>query len=342
MAKRRKPEKLNKWIYSLWLLRILLVIVPQTGYIHPDEYFQSVEVLAGKVFDVEHSPPWEFNTTLPIRGPVGILSIFPHQEPRFLIPILFPLIYLHSDQILPESDRILVKTPEGSIQNKTQEFKAKTSSNQILKIWLSVNFLFLIFYGFIHQGGVYLAVNYMHKDIKFTPMNTEFHIVTSNIYSLPESFLLQKTSNKLFSQNQIKYSVKKRVFLYEEGSKDLTSIISDLESMVNAKKLLNNSFKHYKKYKIYLLISSSRSEQAENILMENGIFFSKLDSFWPHISTEAFPDLTKYCINSVSVFYKNCEALPLRDYIRKINEMCELILYELDYQVKKPVMTRSM
>ncbi|KAG5862354.1 hypothetical protein JTB14_023350 [Gonioctena quinquepunctata] len=49
-------------------LRIILVLVPQTGYVHPDELFQSVEVLAGKFFDVECSPPWEFNRTFPIRS----------------------------------------------------------------------------------------------------------------------------------------------------------------------------------------------------------------------------------------------------------------------------------
>lgn len=30
------------------LIRIVLVFMPQTGYIHPDEYFQTVEPMAGK------------------------------------------------------------------------------------------------------------------------------------------------------------------------------------------------------------------------------------------------------------------------------------------------------
>lgn len=34
------------WIFAA--LRILLTILPQTGYIHPDEYFQSIEVIAGE------------------------------------------------------------------------------------------------------------------------------------------------------------------------------------------------------------------------------------------------------------------------------------------------------
>lgn len=39
-------------IYALLVaVRILLVFLPQTGYIHPDEFFQTVEVMAGKRFN---------------------------------------------------------------------------------------------------------------------------------------------------------------------------------------------------------------------------------------------------------------------------------------------------
>jgi hypothetical protein len=33
--------------YLLAILRILLAIAPQSGYIHPDEYFQSLEIVTG-------------------------------------------------------------------------------------------------------------------------------------------------------------------------------------------------------------------------------------------------------------------------------------------------------
>lgn len=34
------------WLFAA--LRIVLTLLPQTGYIHPDEYFQTVEVFNGK------------------------------------------------------------------------------------------------------------------------------------------------------------------------------------------------------------------------------------------------------------------------------------------------------
>lgn len=45
-------EKYNSYLKVYWfvvLLRIVLVFIPQTGFIHPDEFFQSIEVLAGKI-----------------------------------------------------------------------------------------------------------------------------------------------------------------------------------------------------------------------------------------------------------------------------------------------------
>lgn len=33
------------WIFAT--VRVILTVLPQTGYIHPDEYFQSIEVVSG-------------------------------------------------------------------------------------------------------------------------------------------------------------------------------------------------------------------------------------------------------------------------------------------------------
>uniref|UniRef100_A0A182S9S6 Mannosyltransferase n=1 Tax=Anopheles maculatus TaxID=74869 RepID=A0A182S9S6_9DIPT len=54
--------------FILSFLRIVLVFVPQLGYIHPDEFFQSVEVVAGDEYGLEVTRTWEFNTTYPIRS----------------------------------------------------------------------------------------------------------------------------------------------------------------------------------------------------------------------------------------------------------------------------------
>lgn len=48
----RNPVKLPFSYWVLVFLRFVLTILPQHGYIHPDEFFQNVEIIAGKFFDV--------------------------------------------------------------------------------------------------------------------------------------------------------------------------------------------------------------------------------------------------------------------------------------------------
>ncbi|XP_077623831.1 GPI alpha-1,2-mannosyltransferase 4 [Crocuta crocuta] len=46
---------------SLSLLRLLWCLLPQTGYVHPDEFFQSPEVMAEDILGIEAARPWEFH-----------------------------------------------------------------------------------------------------------------------------------------------------------------------------------------------------------------------------------------------------------------------------------------
>lgn len=52
--------------------RIFSTIFVQNGYIHPDEYFQTTEIITGDVFGVIHDRPWEFNKNTPLRS-IGLL-----------------------------------------------------------------------------------------------------------------------------------------------------------------------------------------------------------------------------------------------------------------------------
>ncbi|XP_037076231.1 GPI mannosyltransferase 4-like [Pollicipes pollicipes] len=60
-------ESLSPFYVFLVLLRFLLCII-QTGYIHPDEFFQSLEPVAGALLSVNVTVPWEFSSRLPIRS----------------------------------------------------------------------------------------------------------------------------------------------------------------------------------------------------------------------------------------------------------------------------------
>lgn len=44
----KNPVKLPLSYWILVAIRFVLTLLPQSGYIHPDEFFQNVEVIAGK------------------------------------------------------------------------------------------------------------------------------------------------------------------------------------------------------------------------------------------------------------------------------------------------------
>ncbi|XP_063928732.1 GPI mannosyltransferase 4 [Zophobas morio] len=245
-------------------------------------------------------------------APLGILSVFPHQEPRFLIPLIIPLVYLHSADILPDKDNILIKL-EHTVPRKTKT-TVKKDSNVYMKLWLVINIILVIFYGFLHQGGVYQVTNYLSKDMRTESLKTEYYIVTSHVYSLPESLFLQKSSNKLHHTKTSKYAVNKRYFLHEEGSSDLDILVSNIQKMSKRIEDYKHVHKNKRKYKLFLVIPSSLEDQL-NSLMSKDAHFKKIKSFYPHISTEAFPNLAQ----DITYLYTNF----------KFDDMYTNILYSI-------------
>lgn len=57
----------------LGILRLVICFLPQTGYLHPDEFFQSPDIVGGTYFKSNVHPVWEFKSNLPIR-----CMLFPH------------------------------------------------------------------------------------------------------------------------------------------------------------------------------------------------------------------------------------------------------------------------
>ncbi|NXY83684.1 PIGZ mannosyltransferase, partial [Alcedo cyanopectus] len=59
------------WAKGLWALLAALragwCLLPQTGYLHPDEFFQSPEVMAGDILNLQVYYPWEFLSSSPCR-----------------------------------------------------------------------------------------------------------------------------------------------------------------------------------------------------------------------------------------------------------------------------------
>ena len=93
--------------------------------------------------------------------PLLALSVFPHQEPRFLLPLVIPLTFLHAQTIIGLRKWL------------------KTS-------WYVLNALAVLFFGFFHQGGVWGLAGHMHDTglAHPKPLNA-VHLVTNHMYIVP-------------------------------------------------------------------------------------------------------------------------------------------------------------
>lgn len=72
---------LRGWVIYILLLflRFLFVFDLQSGYLHPDEYFQGIEVAAGDIYNLDVLRTWEFqlDDKGPLRSVAG-MSPFVH------------------------------------------------------------------------------------------------------------------------------------------------------------------------------------------------------------------------------------------------------------------------
>lgn len=228
--------------------------------------------------------------------------------------------------VLPEVDVSLIEAQRNKIH---VEKKLKQPSYAILKVWLLINTLLIIFYGFLHQGGVFQATSYFHQKLNVNPLNVKYHIVTNYMYSLPESFLMQPASDKELFKGNKRYSVSRRVYLYEEGSESLYVVIEklvDILKKVDAESTNKND-------KVYLLIPGSLSEEFEYLANKYKLTFQLENSVFPHLSLEAFPHLFKYCIESVKMFYgMDCNVVSFNNYIWYVFNMLKLNFYKISVE----------
>ena len=103
--------------------------------------------------------------------PVLIFSLIPHQEPRFIIPVLLPLVLLFSSKVV-----------------------GLKYSPTILMSWSVWNVIGCILFGTMHQGGVVPSLLHLHKVInEKVQSSTEpycHHVVYFHTYMPPTHLLV--------------------------------------------------------------------------------------------------------------------------------------------------------
>lgn len=235
--------------------------------------------------------------------PVALLSIFPHQEPRFVIPVVLPIVFLFAHELIDPLD---VNTIDVAQEPRDEQFfsnvaqRNTTGNKSTLKtIWFVGNVILLIFYGFLHQGGVLPLTSHISKELKSKQSSSQIHLVTTHSYPIPTGLLHLRNTRKTYtSDSGHKYVLAKDFFHYELGSKDVGFIRDKI------KQILNKCEEDWRVKRIpyrlyYALPMSFYDEFAENYNSElvnsteinQNFNFYPIKQFYPHLSVEKLPKL---------------------------------------------------
>lgn len=229
--------------------------------------------------------------------PVAILSLVNHQEPRFLIPILFPIIILHAPKLITGYE---IPNPFDE-NNRIGQFiyqyifRIKLKAGILLRFWYTMNIALAVFYGIIHQGGVIQLTQYMQQNVLDfrADMNSNVFLITSHLYDIPTAYLFVPSTKTLLinPDNGQKYTRKKQFFLHEYGALPMDALQQKVKLLLDVNEMRLHRDK--KNYKMFLAIPSSLTEELSIALFQSNhtmVKYQRIKMFYPHLSTEAFPN----------------------------------------------------
>ncbi|CAK9806874.1 GPI mannosyltransferase 4 [Anthophora plagiata] len=269
--------------------------------------------------------------------PIIVLSIFPHQEPRFIIPTLLPLAFLYAPNITQISgvDTIARITENNGCRNA---FQPRNKLNKLQIFWFICNIGLTFFYGFAHQGGVLPLSSHIATELKAKPDLTHIHLFTSHTYSIPTALLhLRNTKKTYISSGNHKYKLVKDFYLYEQGSKSIRDVCN-----VIALKLRECERDYVTKrvpYRLYYALPATDLKEFMTIQNSTNLFnYHTINRFYPHVTVEKLPfskianniiHLTKLNTFSVQIF------IEIVDNIFEAFQQFQLFLIRIEYVVNK-------
>lgn len=238
------------------------------------------------------------------------------------------------------------------IFDKCLKSKNNKGSAYLFNMWFTINMILTFFFGFIHQGGVYQLTDYFAHSLEIRGQNVQVHLVTSHIYSLPQSFLLLESSQKLRTnpENGQRFRKSKMFHLHEYGSMDMDQLHKKLKLLIDVCQMRKVEKKQ--PYHLYLAIPSSLSEDLNLAFYKSNstVMQHKLVKvFYPHLSVEAIPRLSTQhpCEVNTDVFEidetcglyddLNTMNLSVSSIIRQFSSIIHqfgLILYKIEINRK--------
>ena len=267
--------------------------------------------------------------------PIALLSIFPHQEPRFIIPTLLPLVFLYAPNMSQTSGVDTVSRIAGNnVHPDASSARTKLSKMQI--IWFILNITLTLFYGYAHQGGVLPLTSHIATELKAKPDLTHVHLFTSHTYSIPTALLhLRNTRRTYISSGNHKYKLVKDFHLYEHGSKPIKDVCN-----IIALKLRECEHKYVTKsipYRLYYALPATGMGEFMSIQNNTKLFsYHIVNRFHPHLTVEKLPFVK---ITNKFLHLTNINDLSVRSLVDVVDSVVdafqqfELSLIRIEYLV---------
>ncbi|KAK7051131.1 hypothetical protein SK128_024531 [Halocaridina rubra] len=225
-------------------------------------------------------------------APVLFLSLIPHQEPRFLLPTLIPLVLLHADNIHPYSKHGL-----------------KFRTYFIFTMWHVWNIFCVVLFGFLHQGGVTKAMIHVHKHISQQAPNTNVHVLFANMYSPPTFLLMRRIKVVATTEEGRHYRVPKSVFTYDAGGSRHVEDLYHLATTIYLEARANSS----KQADVIICLPASLTGDFVEVKPPN-VTLKQIQRVPGHLTLENPPSLNLAGVK----FTKNCGQMC--QFLRRISQ----------------------
>lgn len=184
--------------------------------------------------------------------PVIMLSVFPHQEPRFLIPLLGPLAMIYGSKLF-----------------------GYTAWRPWSVLWVLFNIIAAFFFGILHQGGIIPCIEYVQSTLVKPPASpTETHITFFHTYMPPRHlFLIAKAEN----------ADKQNTFVHDLKGASFDSMIQHIDT-------LNARYENASRKMLHYIVAPSTLDELFCKKYKN-VSFKMKELFSLHLSMEDPPSL---------------------------------------------------
>lgn len=136
----RAMEAALPLVAALWIARLLMSVL--SGYVHPDEYFQNLEVMAADVLGAPALRVWEFTTSRPIRCIVAPYATHTQREREMQACLTALDVWLQCSQH---------RTASSAVTGGVRQRNARWQGDILVQQTQFLAHLFLAWFGSTHR-----------------------------------------------------------------------------------------------------------------------------------------------------------------------------------------------